>query len=199
MKPRQKWTNERTFEYDISVAFPFSAVTICKPQQKWANQWACSGVRVTNTRTVGAHLSRSTFVSRSVTHVFVNIYICDKLEMRQMCSTHNRKGTQSTFVSHISINFLKGNNYAHLHTGYQPLFCVFCIYRTVFRSLPVSKKNFLTLHRSHILNLRISLFCMSQWKFLQVQHPEPKHLCSKYILTVNNCDIFIFNAFFKVL
>jgi hypothetical protein len=56
---------------------------------------------------VGAHLSRSTSVSRSVTHVFVNIYICDNLEMRQMCSTHNRKGTQSTFVSHFSIIFLK--------------------------------------------------------------------------------------------
>jgi hypothetical protein len=35
--------------YDISVSFPFSAVTICKPQQKWTNQWTCSGVRVTNT------------------------------------------------------------------------------------------------------------------------------------------------------
>jgi hypothetical protein len=34
MKPRQKGTNERTSEYDISVAFPLSAVTICKPQQK---------------------------------------------------------------------------------------------------------------------------------------------------------------------
>jgi hypothetical protein len=31
---RQKGTNEPTSEYDISVAFPFSAVTICKPQQK---------------------------------------------------------------------------------------------------------------------------------------------------------------------
>jgi hypothetical protein len=29
MKPRQKGTNERTSEYDISNAFPFSAVTIC--------------------------------------------------------------------------------------------------------------------------------------------------------------------------
>jgi hypothetical protein len=34
MKPQQKGTNKQTFEYDISVAFPFSAVTICKPQQK---------------------------------------------------------------------------------------------------------------------------------------------------------------------
>jgi hypothetical protein len=47
MKPRQKETNERTSEYDISAAFPFFAVTICKSQQKGANQWACSGVRVT--------------------------------------------------------------------------------------------------------------------------------------------------------
>jgi hypothetical protein len=30
---------------------PFSVVTISKPQQKWANQWACFGVRVTNTCT----------------------------------------------------------------------------------------------------------------------------------------------------
>jgi hypothetical protein len=89
---------------------------------------------------VGAHLSRSTFVSRSVTDVFVNIHICDKLEMRQMCSTHNRKGIRSTFVSHFSIKFLKGNNYARPFTGNQPLFCVFCIYKTVFRSLPVSQK-----------------------------------------------------------
>jgi hypothetical protein len=50
MKSRPKWTNERTSEYDISVAFPFSAVTICKPQQKWANQSSCSGMRVTNTK-----------------------------------------------------------------------------------------------------------------------------------------------------
>jgi hypothetical protein len=28
-----------------------SAVAISKPQQKWTNQWACSGVRVTNTCT----------------------------------------------------------------------------------------------------------------------------------------------------
>jgi hypothetical protein len=48
MKLREKVTNERVSEYDISVAFPFSSVTISKPQQKWANQWACSGVRVTN-------------------------------------------------------------------------------------------------------------------------------------------------------
>jgi hypothetical protein len=89
---------------------------------------------------VGAHLSRSTFVSQSVTDVFVNIHICNKLEMRQMCSTHNRKDTRSTFVSHFSIKFLKGNNYAHLFTGYQPFFCVFCIYNTVSRSLPVSLK-----------------------------------------------------------
>jgi hypothetical protein len=48
MKPRKKVTNKRTSEYDISVDFPFSAETISKPQQKWTNQWACSGVRVTN-------------------------------------------------------------------------------------------------------------------------------------------------------
>jgi hypothetical protein len=89
---------------------------------------------------VGAHLSRSTFVSRSVTDVFVNIHICNKLEMRQMCSTHNRKDTRSTFVSHFFIKFLTGNNYARLLTGYQPLCCVFCIYNTVLRSLPVSQK-----------------------------------------------------------
>jgi hypothetical protein len=34
MKPQKKGTNERASEYDISVAFPFSAVTISKPQQK---------------------------------------------------------------------------------------------------------------------------------------------------------------------
>jgi hypothetical protein len=34
----------------------------------------------------------------------------------------------------------KGNNYARPYTGYQPLFCVFCIYNTVFRSLPVNQK-----------------------------------------------------------
>jgi hypothetical protein len=50
MKPRKKVTNERESEYDISVAFPFSAVTISKPQQKWANQCAWSGVRVTDLR-----------------------------------------------------------------------------------------------------------------------------------------------------
>jgi hypothetical protein len=38
MKPREKVTNERASEYDISIAFPLSAVTLCKPQQKWANQ-----------------------------------------------------------------------------------------------------------------------------------------------------------------
>jgi hypothetical protein len=34
MKPQKKVTNERAFEYDIFAAFPFSAVTISKPQQK---------------------------------------------------------------------------------------------------------------------------------------------------------------------
>jgi hypothetical protein len=34
MKPQKKVTNERTSEYDIAIAFPFSAVTISKPQQK---------------------------------------------------------------------------------------------------------------------------------------------------------------------
>jgi hypothetical protein len=33
MKPREKVTNERASEYDISVAFPFSSVKICKLQQ----------------------------------------------------------------------------------------------------------------------------------------------------------------------
>jgi hypothetical protein len=51
MKPREKVTKERASEYHISVAFPFSSITTCKPQQKWDNQWACSGVRVTNTCT----------------------------------------------------------------------------------------------------------------------------------------------------
>jgi hypothetical protein len=34
MKPQKKGTNERASEYDISVFFPFSAVTISNPQQK---------------------------------------------------------------------------------------------------------------------------------------------------------------------
>jgi hypothetical protein len=51
MKSRRKVTNERASKYHISVAFTFSAVTINKPQQKLANEWACSGVRVTNTCT----------------------------------------------------------------------------------------------------------------------------------------------------
>jgi hypothetical protein len=55
--------------------------------------------------TVGAHLSRSTFVSRDVTDVLVDIHIFGKWEMRQMCSTHNRKDTRSTFISHSSIKF----------------------------------------------------------------------------------------------
>jgi hypothetical protein len=45
----EKSTNERASEYDISIAFPFSVVTVSKPQKKMANQWACSGMRVTNT------------------------------------------------------------------------------------------------------------------------------------------------------
>jgi hypothetical protein len=44
----KKGTNERASEYDISIAFPFPVVTICKPQTKWTSQWACSAVRVTN-------------------------------------------------------------------------------------------------------------------------------------------------------
>jgi hypothetical protein len=52
---------------------------------------------------VGAHLSQNTFALLGVTDVFENIHICDKLEMRRMCSTHNRKDTRSTFVSHSSI------------------------------------------------------------------------------------------------
>jgi hypothetical protein len=32
MKPQKKITNERAFEYDISVSFPFPAVSISKPQ-----------------------------------------------------------------------------------------------------------------------------------------------------------------------
>jgi hypothetical protein len=34
MKPQKKVTNERASEYDIIVAFRFSAVTISKLQQK---------------------------------------------------------------------------------------------------------------------------------------------------------------------
>jgi hypothetical protein len=34
MKPQKKVTNERASEYDISIALPFSVVTISKPQQK---------------------------------------------------------------------------------------------------------------------------------------------------------------------
>jgi hypothetical protein len=34
MKPQKKETNQRASEYDISIAFPFFAVTISKPQQK---------------------------------------------------------------------------------------------------------------------------------------------------------------------
>jgi hypothetical protein len=33
MKPQKKETNERASEYDISIAFPFSAGTISKPQK----------------------------------------------------------------------------------------------------------------------------------------------------------------------
>jgi hypothetical protein len=38
MKPQKKGTNERAFEYDISVAFPFIAVTIRKSRQKKMSQ-----------------------------------------------------------------------------------------------------------------------------------------------------------------
>jgi hypothetical protein len=31
MKPREKVTNERASDYDISVAFPFSSITISTP------------------------------------------------------------------------------------------------------------------------------------------------------------------------
>jgi hypothetical protein len=51
MNPQKKITDEWASEYVISISFPFPAVSISKPQQKWANQWACSGVRVTNTCT----------------------------------------------------------------------------------------------------------------------------------------------------
>jgi hypothetical protein len=34
MKGQKTVTNERASEYDVSIAFPFSAVTISKPQQK---------------------------------------------------------------------------------------------------------------------------------------------------------------------
>jgi hypothetical protein len=34
MKPKKKVTNEQTSAYNISIAFPFSAVTISKPLQK---------------------------------------------------------------------------------------------------------------------------------------------------------------------
>jgi hypothetical protein len=47
----EKVTNGRASECDISIAFPFPAVTISKPHLKWANQWVCSEVRVTNTCT----------------------------------------------------------------------------------------------------------------------------------------------------
>jgi hypothetical protein len=33
MKPQKKGTNERASEYDISVAFPFSAITVSKLKQ----------------------------------------------------------------------------------------------------------------------------------------------------------------------
>jgi hypothetical protein len=36
MKPQKKVTNERASAYDISIAFPYSAVTISKSQQKSA-------------------------------------------------------------------------------------------------------------------------------------------------------------------
>jgi hypothetical protein len=61
MKLQKKGTNERASEYYISIAFPFSNVTISKPRQKLANQWACSEVRVTN----------------SCTLVHVNVYVYD--------------------------------------------------------------------------------------------------------------------------
>jgi hypothetical protein len=38
MKPKKKVTNGRASKYDISVAFPFSVVTISKPQQKNNNK-----------------------------------------------------------------------------------------------------------------------------------------------------------------
>jgi hypothetical protein len=34
MKPQKKVTNEQASEYDISIVFPFSAITICKTQAK---------------------------------------------------------------------------------------------------------------------------------------------------------------------
>jgi hypothetical protein len=34
MKPQKEVTNERVPEYHFSATFPFSAVTISKPQQK---------------------------------------------------------------------------------------------------------------------------------------------------------------------
>jgi hypothetical protein len=37
-----KVTNERTSEYNIYIALKFPAVTISKPKQNWADQWACS-------------------------------------------------------------------------------------------------------------------------------------------------------------
>jgi hypothetical protein len=33
MKPQKKVTYEQASEYDISIAFPFSVITISKPQQ----------------------------------------------------------------------------------------------------------------------------------------------------------------------
>jgi hypothetical protein len=38
MKPQKKGTNERASENDISIAFPFSSVTISKLQPILANQ-----------------------------------------------------------------------------------------------------------------------------------------------------------------
>jgi hypothetical protein len=37
MKPREKVTNERASEYDVSIAIPFSAVTISKPKKEPIN------------------------------------------------------------------------------------------------------------------------------------------------------------------
>jgi hypothetical protein len=34
LHPRKKVTNEQASEYDISIAYPFSVITISKPQKK---------------------------------------------------------------------------------------------------------------------------------------------------------------------
>jgi hypothetical protein len=44
------WGEEAKIRHGVNQ--PPCFVTVSKPQKKWANQWACSGVRVTNTPTL---------------------------------------------------------------------------------------------------------------------------------------------------